>query len=103
MYQKTNFAISTLAGAITGSSSTLTMATGQGARFSQTGSFIATLWSSAYPNAIAAYWANKACIVALSLSSGDTFNITWGLEGTSAPSGGFSIGDHIDHDITALT
>jgi len=96
--KKKNFAKSTLAGGISDVATSLTVATGEGAKFPSTGKFRAVIWSSAYSNPSDD---PSAEIVEAELSSGDAFNITRGKEGTSAHA--WSAGDRFVHTITAET
>ena len=91
-----NFAFSTLGGNISSGSTSLSVATGTGSKFPASGSFVAVIWSSSLssPN-----MDNNREIVLLTLSSGDTFNITRAQEGTIAKA--WNIGDQIAHVITA--
>jgi len=78
--KKKNWAISALASGITNVATSLTVSTGHGTKFPATGNFRAALWDAQYDNP--AKDAN-AEIVQATLSSGDTFTITRGQEGTS--------------------
>jgi hypothetical protein len=79
-----NFAVSTLTAGINSSATSLTVQSGQGARFA-TPSFNATIWQSTdYTSAYEAFWAGQAEIVRVTNISTDTFTITRGQEGTTA-------------------
>lgn len=95
--QDKNFAKSTLAGDITATANQLTAASGEGAKFPQSGEFKAVLWSAAFstpeddPNRE---------VVTLELSSGDIFDIKLrGGEDTTAKA--WNTDDNVAHTITA--
>lgn len=79
--KKTNFAKGTLASDIAIDANSLSLQTGEGAKFPQTGNFRAVLWSASY--AAPESDANRE-IVEATLTSGDTFSITRAQEGTTA-------------------
>lgn len=90
-----NFAFSTLSAGISAGASSLTMASGQGARFHDD-SCICVIWSSSYESP--ALDPNREIILA-DKTAGDTFNITRAQEGTSAA--GWSAGDNVANIVTA--
>jgi hypothetical protein len=98
MLKKKNFAKSTLASGITAAATQLTIATGEGTKFPSSGKFRAVLWAEAYINPSDD---PNAEIVEAELSSGDTFDITRGEEGTSGHA--WSASDNFAHTITAGT
>ena len=79
--KKTNFAKGTLVSNIAIDANSLSLQTGEGAKFPQTGNFRAVLWSASY--AAPESDANRE-IVEATLTSGDTFSITRAKEGTTA-------------------
>jgi len=79
--QKKNFAKGELASGITSGATSLTLLTGQGARFPSTGNFRAVIWSQSY---LSPEQDPNREIVEATLSSGDTFTITRNQEGTTA-------------------
>ena len=79
--KKTNFAKGTLVSNIAIDANSLSLQTGEGAKFPQTGNFRAVLWSASY--AAPESDANRE-IVEATLTSGDTFSITRAQEGTTA-------------------
>lgn len=93
-----NYAFSTLAGAITDSDLSLTVATGDGTLFPSTGYFMAVLWdaSLAAPGLDTSRELVKATFV-----SGDTFTIARAQEGTTAAA--WDAGSNIALVLTAGT
>ena len=86
-----NFAISQLAGGITATQLTATVATGQGSRFPSSGAFNVVIYDASYSNAALAYQAGKAAIYRVLSRTGDilTFKDNGssqreGQEGTTA-------------------
>lgn len=79
-----NFADSQLSAGITSGATSLTVLSGQGARF-PTPPFNATIWQSTdYTSPYAAFWAGQAEIVRVTNISTDTFTITRAQETTTA-------------------
>ncbi len=84
MYKKKNFALGTLSSQLLIGGTSLVLQTGEGTLFPDTGSgntFMAVIWGSGY--ATPQSDSSREIIVAYR-SSGDTFTITRGQEGTSA-------------------
>ena len=93
--KKENFAISRLATGIGASDTSLTLISGQGALFPQSGAFRAVIWGANYDSP--ASDPNREVIEA-ALGSGDTFTITRASEGTTA--GAWSASDNFALTIT---
>ncbi len=91
-----NFAKSTLAVGIAPADLSFTVASGEGIRFPQVGTFIVVLWGLSFGNP--SDDPNREVLHA-TLLSGDVFTIIRAQEGTSAKSWG--VGDKIAHTITA--
>jgi hypothetical protein len=90
-YQNKNAAYSTLAGGITNLATSLTVSSGQGARFPSSGSFICVIWGAAYTSPDQD--PNHEYVIVGAVST-DTFSsITRAQENTSAQS--WSNGDNI--------
>jgi len=81
IFQNKNFSKSTLAAGLTVGSLSLTVQTGHGTRFPQTGVFKAVIWASTYTNP--SDDPNRE-IVHATLSAGDVFDIVRSQESTSA-------------------
>ena len=96
IFRNANFAKSTLASAIAAGDSSLTVASGHGVRFPQSGTFIAVIWAAASSNP--SDDANRE-VIHCTLSSGDTFTITRAEEDTTAAA--WAAGAKIAHTITA--
>ncbi len=102
MYTKANFAQSTLAAGIAASATSVNLAPGTGARFPQSGSFLATIYSQGY-SAPGPGQTPAPEIVVAALSSTDTLTlVTRAAEGPNAASA-WSAGDNIVNGLTAGT
>ncbi|MDA8087427.1 MAG: hypothetical protein M0Z75_12070 [Nitrospiraceae bacterium] len=98
MLAKKNFAKSSLGAAITNTATLLSVATGDGVKFPQSGNFMAVIWGASYTSPLDD---PAREIVLMTLSSGDAFTITRAQEGTAANA--WNANDHILHTITAGT
>ena len=91
-----NFGFSTLLGAILIGDTSLTVQSGDGAKFPASGQFRVVLWGQGY--SVPADDPNRE-IITMELSSGDIFTITRAQESTVAKA--WADGDNIAHTITA--
>lgn len=98
LYTKSNFGYSSLASSITDSDTSLTVATGEGAKFPSSGSFVCAIWGSSYSSPILD---STREIIIVTARSTDTFTITRAAESTSAKAWG--AGSKIGNILTAGT
>lgn len=96
MYANKNFAYGALASQLTAGATSMTLESGQGALFPATGTFIDVIWGAQYNNPIED--TNREIITA-TFSSGETFTISRGKEGTTDRT--WAAGSKVAHVITA--
>lgn len=96
MYANKNFAYGTLASSLSSEATSMTLESGQGARFPATGTFINVIWGAQYATPLDD---SAREIITATFSSGDTFTISRGAEGTTAQA--WAAGSKVAHVITA--
>jgi hypothetical protein len=97
-YTKANFAATTIDGNITNSATSLSVASGAGAKFPSSGTFVCVIWHSTFASPDLD---SNAEIIEVTARSTDAFTIVRGREGTSGHA--WSTGDRIACNDTAGT